>query len=50
MDHARGTQLLTPLGAPHVCFASDPQEDAPLSKVYQLLRTLGLRHICVVPR
>ncbi|KAG2444895.1 hypothetical protein HXX76_001631 [Chlamydomonas incerta] len=26
------------------------QEDAPLSKVYQLLRTLGLRHICVVPR
>ncbi|KAG2496165.1 hypothetical protein HYH03_005767 [Edaphochlamys debaryana] len=26
------------------------QEDAPLSKVFQLLRTLGLRHICVVPR
>ncbi|GLC67770.1 hypothetical protein PLESTF_000605500 [Pleodorina starrii] len=26
------------------------QEDAPLSKIYQLLRTLGLRHICVIPR
>ncbi len=26
------------------------QEDTSLSKVYTLFRTLGLRHLCVVPR
>jgi chloride channel 7 len=26
------------------------QEDASLSKVYKLFRTLGLRHLCVIPR
>mmetsp|Transcript_23545 Transcript_23545/g.51672 ORF Transcript_23545/g.51672 Transcript_23545/m.51672 type:complete len:861 (+) Transcript_23545:337-2919(+) len=26
------------------------QEDASLSKVYTLFRTLGLRHLCVIPR
>ena len=26
------------------------QEDTSLSKVYTLFRTLGLRHICVIPR
>lgn len=26
------------------------QEDASLSKVHQLFRALGLRHVCVVPR
>lgn len=26
------------------------QEDTSLSKVYTLFRTLGLRHLCVIPK